>query len=332
MKEGKKVIVIDEFNPASSSMVASGLINPVTGMRVAKSWMIDELLPAADGMYKAIEQDLGISICTPYDTLDFHATIQVRDIYKGKIEQHAGYLHSYTNDAHWEPFCNFHYGISAISGCRVVDMQLLCTTWRKRLLAEGCLLQEYFDMAECRVTADKVVYKDIEATRIIFCDGSAGLKNPYFSLLPFSLNKGEALIVRIPGMPQTHVLMLGAKLVPWSGDTFWVGSSFEWTYDNLDTTTAFRTKMEAQLRQWVRLPYTIERHWASERPATVDHKPFVGFHPLHPAIGIFNGMGAKGCSQAPYFAGVLAQHITNGLPLHPEADIKRYARILSKGM
>ena len=330
MKEGKKVVVIAEYSPSSSGMVASGLINPVTGMRVVTSWLMDELLPCADEVYREIEQQLGIQCYTLCDSLEFYSTLAGREIYEDKIAKQSRYLREYHDAGLWAQWCNFHYGMCAVTGCRVVDIHSLQAGVRNYLLAGESLRRERFDHGQCTIEAGRVTYKDIEAGKIIFCEGSAGLHNPYFSLLPFALNKGEALIVRIPGLPQTHVLKLGIKMVPWGKDLFWVGSSFEWTYDHLRPTDTFRARMEQQLQQCLKLPWTIVHHWASDRPATVDHKPFAGFHPLHPAVGILNGMGAKGCSQAPYFARVMEQHLVHNAPLHPEADVMRYQRILSR--
>src|SRR5580700_1323173 len=44
-RAGLCYIVIDEERPDSASRAAAGLINPVTGRRFVKTWMIDELLP-----------------------------------------------------------------------------------------------------------------------------------------------------------------------------------------------------------------------------------------------------------------------------------------------
>jgi hypothetical protein len=41
-------------------------------------------------------------------------------------------------------------------------------------------------------------------------------------------------------------------------------------------------------------------------------------------------MGTKGTSLAPFFANQLTQHILFDTPITPEADIKRFTRILSK--
>jgi glycine/D-amino acid oxidase-like deaminating enzyme len=47
LQKGKKILVIDQYNPTSSSNIAAGVVNPVTGRKMVKTWMIDDLLPFA---------------------------------------------------------------------------------------------------------------------------------------------------------------------------------------------------------------------------------------------------------------------------------------------
>ena len=81
--------------------------------------------------------------------------------------------------------------------------------------------------------------------------------------------------------------------------------------------------------QWLKHPFRVVDQLASIRPATVERRPFVGMHPHDPSIGILNGMGTKGCSLSPYFAHQLVNHLTENTPILPEADIKRFSRILN---
>jgi hypothetical protein len=41
-------------------------------------------------------------------------------------------------------------------------------------------------------------------------------------------------------------------------------------------------------------------------------------------------MGTKGCSLSPWFASQLLNHIGHKSPIHPEADVKRFERILKR--
>ena len=57
-KAGRSFIVIDNNDGSSSSRVAAGIINPVTGRRVVKTWMIDEIMPFAVNAY----EEMGASV------------------------------------------------------------------------------------------------------------------------------------------------------------------------------------------------------------------------------------------------------------------------------
>ena len=60
-QRGLSFVVIDEDRPATASRAAAGLINPVTGRRIVKTWMIDELLCFTEEAYLAISGELQIS-------------------------------------------------------------------------------------------------------------------------------------------------------------------------------------------------------------------------------------------------------------------------------
>jgi hypothetical protein len=47
-------------------------------------------------------------------------------------------------------------------------------------------------------------------------------------------------------------------------------------------------------------------------------------HTVYQNIGIFNGMGTKGCSLAPYFAEQMTEHILHQTPIDKEASIDRF--------
>ena len=112
--------------------------------------------------------------------------------------------------------------------------------------------------------------------------------------------------------------------------TYCVGSSYQWEFEQAGPTDKFLANTKAALDSWLKRPYKIIDHKAAIRPATLERRPFVGFHPLHPQIGILNGMGTKGASLAPFFGDQLARNIVSGTSIMPEADVKRFSRILAK--
>ena len=51
--------------------VAAGVINPVTGRWITKTWNFDQLLPKAVETYRAIEQQFGIQVYRPIPEIRF---------------------------------------------------------------------------------------------------------------------------------------------------------------------------------------------------------------------------------------------------------------------
>ncbi len=139
------------------------------------------------------------------------------------------------------------------------------------------------------------------------------------------------LLVEIPGLPDDLIYKKGMMLAPLATPgQWWVGSNYAWEFDNAGPTKEFREKTERLLQGWLKMPFKIIDHLSGIRPATLERRPFVGLHPLHPNIGILNGMGTKGCSLAPFFARQFVDNLLHGKPINPEADISRFRKILSR--
>jgi len=332
---GMPHILIDERREFSASRAAAGLINPVTGRRIVTTWMIDELLNFAREAYGRLEGLLGASFFSSAAVVDFFPTAQMRLAFLKRLEEDASYLRLPADEHDRDRYFHTEFGYGVIEPCYLVDMPGLLAAARRRMLERELLREERFEIGEMVVGETGVRYRDIEARRVIFCDGVESFNNPFLGRLPFAPNKGEALIVEIRGLEDAAaavktVFKKGMSIVPWRDGLFWVGSSYEWEFGHGEPTEAFRLRAEAVLREWVKLPFRVVEHLASVRPATLERRPFVGFHPVQPAVGILNGMGTKGCSLAPFFARQLVEHIVDGAPIMPEADVRRFSKILGR--
>jgi glycine/D-amino acid oxidase-like deaminating enzyme len=360
-RAGISHIVIDEQRPFSASRAAAGLINPVTGRRIVTTWMIDELLPFAADAYGRLRGLLGSSFFEPATVTDFFPTAQMRLAFLRRLEEDGAYLRLPEDDHAWDSVFYSDLGYGVIDPCWLVDVPGLLDAARQRMVARGILREERFEVGELVVGGTalpvaaaagtspepapvggeagpgRVKWREIEAGRIVFCDGVESFSNPYFSKLPFAPNKGEVLIVEIDGLADAAragggtVFKRGLSIVPWREGLYWVGSSYEWSFEHGEPTEGFRLRTEAALRDWLKLPFRTVEHLAAVRPATLERRPFVGFHPLYPAVGILNGMGTKGCSLAPYFARQLVRLIAAGEAILPEADVRRFSKVLSRG-
>ena len=331
MKAGKSVLVIDEDRPFSSSKVASGVINPITGRRMVRTWEIEKLMPYAVEAYTALGEELNVSLIRQSNILDFHSTPQMVLAFAERQPIEQEYLSIPEDADKWKHYFNYDFSIGQINPCWLIDLNTLLTKWREQLKEKNALLEQVFHLEDCIVSQDHITYQNITAQKIIFCDGVSGFDNPYFHLLPYARNKGQALIVCITGLPQTHIFKQGYVMVPWKEDLFWVGSTYEWDFTDPYPSAGFLNKAEAHLKYWLKLPFETVDHLASERPANMERRPFVGLHPVTASVGLFNGMGTKGCSLAPYFSREFANYLVHGTPINPQADVKRFTKILSRG-
>jgi len=327
--EGCSVLVIDDRNAAAAGRVAGGIVNPVTGKRLVRSWMTEVLLPFALQAYRELEEELHVALVQPCSLFDFFANREEQRIFEEKATGEKEYL-TVAADGGWGDYFRFNYGVGVIAPCLLVDLNGLLGALGLWLHDSGCLLAERFDWKDCMVGDDGVVYRDIRAKKVICCEGADGDENPYFKMLPWSKDKGEAMIAAIAGLPRGAVYKQGISIAPWRDGLWWIGATHDWKYTDLLPTAAFRKRVEEQLDYWLKMPYTIVDHLVARRPANLERRPFAGLHPRYPSIGILNGMGGKGASMAPYFAHQLAQHLVHEAAIMPEVDVLRFGRVLSR--
>jgi len=330
LKAGKKIIVIDKENPTSPSRISAGIINPVTGRRHVEVWMANEILPFAWNAYTELGKELTTPAITQKNIIDFFPTAQMRLSFLQRVEVKSEYLLSFTVDHHFREYFNYDFGYGEVRPVYMAYLEHILPAWRKYITGQSLLLEENFDINQLNLQDGIVSYNNITASKIIFCDGMASAENPYFKKLPFAPNKGEALIIEIQNMPPRKIFKKGVVLVPMADPGFWwVGSNYQWEFENALPTKEFRDNTETQLKSWLKRQFVIVDHFAAVRPATLERRPFVGIHPHCSEIGILNGLGTKGCSLAPFFAKQFSDHLLSGLPITPEADIKRFSKILS---
>jgi glycine/D-amino acid oxidase-like deaminating enzyme len=331
LQEGKSVLVVDDGYTLAPSRIAAGIINPVTGRRHVTVWMAETILPFAKNAYTSIGAQLGIHAISQKTIIDFFPSPQMRLSFVQRTQEDNTYARLPPEENSFSDQFNYDFGCGQIQPAFTAHLETLLPAWRKQLKQNGQLLQEEFIASALQVFSDKIIYKEITAAKIIFCEGSTGHQNPWFDRLPFAPNKGEMLIADIPDLPSGYIFKKGMMLTPLATPgQWWIGSNYAWEFESGEPTPQFRLQSEALLKSWLKVPFTITGHLAGIRPATLERRPFAGIHPLHPAMGILNGMGTKGCSLAPYFAYQLTMHLVYNEAIEPDADIKRFTKILSR--
>jgi glycine/D-amino acid oxidase-like deaminating enzyme len=327
---GLSFMIIDDRRAGSASRTAAGVINPVTGRRMVKTWMIEDLLAFGKKTYEQMGQEFDRQFISQKNIIDFFLTPQMRLAFLKRFEEDPLFLKIPLDERAWETFFQYELGFGEIEPGYLIDLASLLYCFQQRWRDQRRLIDEKFSIKSLKFYDNRVQYQDIHSRWVIFCDGIESFNNPWFRNLPFAPNKGEALIIEAMDLPHSFLFKKGLNLVPWKENKFWVGSSYAWEFKDDLPTEYFRKKTETVLQEWLKGPFKVLDHLVSVRPATLERRPFVGFHPTQKQMGILNGMGTKGCSLAPYFANQMVESMTGGSSILPEASIHRFENILRK--
>ena len=321
-RRGVQVTIADGDLPGSASAVAAGIINPVTGKRFVKSWRFDDFFPVARATYQALQAELGVAIWHEQPILRLLATAEEANDWSLRCAQpeYADFLQELPDGGDWKAFVPPGFRFGLIRQAARVTFAPLLSAFRAQVKREGCFLEkniDYQDVAPLATAYDRVIY----------CDGYRGASHPLWSFLPWRPAKGEALLLRfhedLPAAGLHEMLKKTTLLVPLGEGLFWAGASYQWYYPDLAPSDGERNLLLQNLRTMLAVPFEVVDHVAGVRPTVKDRRPFLGWHPEQPDIGIFNGLGTKGALLAPYWAEHFAQHILEGMPLDEEVDVQR---------
>jgi glycine oxidase len=322
LSQGANVEVWEADFEDSASQVAAGVINPVTGKRYVKTWLLEEMYPFAKDFYLKIEQKLNIKVWNERAIVRLLSSIKEENDWAARcyLPHYEAYIKESKNASTWQGLLKNNYFFGKLSGVAQVDFKPLIAAFRSFLIEKGLFKAKKFDF-------DKVENEIKDFDLVIFCEGYRGQQNPFFSHLPWKLAKGEALIIKlqrpIESLP-TELLKKTMTLVPLADGSYWVGATNEWNYENSDPTPSFKTLIVNELEQILDVPFEIIAHHAAIRPTVEDHRPFIGIHPNNPKIAIFNGLGTKGALLGPYWAGHFVGHLLRKEKLDEAVDICRY--------
>ncbi|MEO8150718.1 MAG: FAD-binding oxidoreductase [Bacteroidia bacterium] len=324
-ENGKSVFVIDKHNPSSSSNIAAGIIHPITGRRLVKTWLFDEAYPFARSAYSTLEKFFSEQFFKEIPIIEIYTSIKNKNDWMERSTS-PGYENLIGDELppHFNPSIEAPFGAIKLKSTGFLFIKKLIEHYRKILKEKNQLLEEEFNFSELRLEQQKVFYGNIEADKIIFCEGYYAYRNPFFKSLPYQFAKGELLIVKCEGLTEDYIINKNIYIQPIGNHLFRIGSTFNWDNLNDEPTDDAKEKLADQFSSIIKIPFRIQAHLAAVRPTVKGRRPLIGTHPYQKQIGIFNGLGTKGALLAPYLANHFTAHLVNGTKLMKEVEIEKY--------
>ncbi len=327
-KAGQKVVVIDNHHKGAATKVAAGGINPITGKRYVKSWKIETLMPVVRTVYAELEALLDTQFFKERNIIRILKNAGEENTWLGRSADpfYLKYFVEHPLIGDFEKHLNSFPSIGEIKNGGQVDIALLVEKYKELLFSNQEILNEKLDYSQLDYSKKGAVsYKGIESKAVIFCEGAGAAKNPFFNYLPFELSKGEALTVKIKDSNLDKIIRHRVSVVPTQKDEYWIGASNSWEFENDDPTQEAKENLEEHLSSIFKNKPEITNHQSAIRPTVKDRRPLLGVHPNHSNLFIFNGLGTKGASLAPYLSQQMADFILNDADLLSEVDIQRYS-------
>jgi glycine oxidase len=321
---GKRIAVVDQRRFPTASSVAAGLINPFTGPKMVKSWKFDELISFGADFYRNAERVFECEffreriIFRPFNSVE-----QQNDWYgKSTLPGYSSYIHRLCDAGEHTPYIHNPVGGLEIQGWTLNVPVFLEATFAY-LKKHGDYLEEQFDENQLEIGPGSIHYRDIEAKRIVFCTGHHSVNSRFFKWLPLVPVKGEILDIKMAVNFET-IYNRNCFIIPQGDGLFKVGSTYDRKDITLEPTLEGKNQIMMNLQQMTDLYFEVTGQSAGIRPGTMTRRPLIGQHPEFRSIYIFNGLGTKGVSLAPYFAREFVSHLEGGNYLHDEVDIKKY--------
>jgi glycine/D-amino acid oxidase-like deaminating enzyme len=329
LEQNKKLLVIDRIDPNSATRVAAGLFNPITGKNLTKTWMADALFGYLHQFYAGAEQRTQKKFLHQMPLYRPFVSIEEQNSWMGKSADRE--FANYIDTIYTTPF-NAHHVHNALGGmllqqCGYLNTTVFCEAVRELIHENVTLLNEDFTEADLILESDAVAYKKYWAKKIIFCQGEEVRKTKLFSWLPIQPLKGQTLTIETTADVR-FIANRGVYVVPgiWK-----VGATYEFHDQTRTTTQNGLNELRNKLDELVCFPYKIiDQSWGM-RPTSPDRRPILGAHPMYNSAVLFNGLGTKGVSLAPYFSKVLAEWLEKNTPINKEVDIHRYKQYYYAG-
>jgi hypothetical protein len=301
--------IIGSSRDGEASMASSGLIAPITGRRYVKAWMIEEFISSALDFYRWTEELIGGEYFFPVEIVRFLSNQEAHNAWNKRLDdpEYAAYISRNTYKA--LDAINRPYGI--LTGGYRLDTPGWIKAVREFLSRNGLLETSSLFFEESSNSDEIIIY-------------ATGAVDPSLAtgIIP---NKGEALIVRMPEWTLPVIIKEEVFIVPLQEkDIFWIGSYYQPWPDNPFPSAEGKAQLLQSIRKIYRGELEILNHLSGVRPTVDDRRPLIGSRPGHHGQYIFNGMGTKGTSLAPFWAVQLLSHMTEGIPLPEEVSPARY--------
>ncbi len=306
--EGHSVHILAHSDQPSASKKAVGLVNPVTGRRMAQTWNFDEIFPYSFHFYQRV-----FSVLNPGKDGSY---LEEKPIFKAlhSVEE-MNFLTGKSSNLGYDDLLDIRktdgYPVpvvfdNTVAWCRISKggrmnplpflQDALSYFHQNEIYSE-----DRFNQSELKREGSHWHYKNIKARTVISCLGM-GCPWKADDMWPV---KGQ--VYELDGLPDFGDAILKTEkfLVPGDNGTILAGSTYEREFSHNEIDEAGFNDITQDIKPELHAKMTVRSSWTGIRPTTKDRRPII--EKLEDGLYALNGLGAKGVTLAPWSAEQLIQ-------------------------
>lgn len=293
--------LVDAGSAGAGSRVGAGILNPLTGPRLAESWRLGPCREVALRVYGRVEGLLGERLAQPMRVRRRLGSGEERAIFEAKWGR--GALAGHVREQADEGGC-------WVEGAWRVDTARLVVLAGERWRRQGRL-------REGRLTVAEIEARGAAGGVVVLCTGAEG--NPGGRWPQMTRAWGDLLEVETAGLTPGVILNGGSWVVPEGDGRGLAGATY--VREGEEGSGAERlegleraTGVLLEGRAW-----RVSGRRGGWRAATATRRPVAAWGPGMPGVGVLTGLGSKGVLYAPWLAEGWARTLKDGVALPVEA-------------
>lgn len=324
LQKGKSVMVFDSPEPNTSSAVAAGIMNPITGKRMTLTWMAEPFFTKAHAYYAELEKSLDTQFFYPASIYRVFSSMTEQNDWMGKAddEMYAGFASSNQIDVIDNKAIRNPFGSMKVNGGGRLDVPSFLAAVKEHLLAKQAYVQTNIEESDLQFEENSWKVLDVTAAKVVFC---TGINKAIFDFLPINAVKGEVLEVNLPNFDYDNILVGGCFVSPIANKTtYYAGATYRWNTLDLSLTEDGKQEILNRMTKFIDAEVEVVSQRAGLRPTVIDRRPLLGKHPQQENMYFFGGLGSKGVSMAPSLAENFFQFVEEGVDLPKEMNLDRF--------
>ena len=321
LKRNKTVHLIDKIQENSASRIALGIYNPLVLKWFTKSWKAEVQLNFLQRFCNDFEEKFSVKI---NHKKNIHKFLDSNYSINNWFEKQASPNRKEFMESDLKYFEGVEKPFGVVLNSGWVNIKLMLDTFRSFLIENKYLQESRFLYDKIKIKNDYIEYEGVISKRLIFCEGSSVLKNPYFKNLGFKMTKGEIIHFKSKDLKINEIIHSGTIIIPISNDIYYAGATFDWNTNNLLSSKDSEIEIIEKIKKIKNFTYKLIDHKVSIRPSVIDRRAIIGRHSKHRNLYLLNGLGSRGMLLSPYLVSQLCSFILNNEKINSEIDVNRF--------